>query len=185
MPVSGAYRVSFSLFSDTGNGEENIAYIYINGDRMLETRHYTYSGLHTKYSSSGREWFLEARSGDTISLGIWRSEGYWGRIIFCIELMSSETNGQTDHGGVIPKSLVGQGEDLKDLNSEQEEERPRGNDPNDTEEESSDLVTLTDEDVPNESKNHPRKKSKPKAKKLKPKTGRETTNTITNYFGAD
>ena len=133
------------------------------------------------------------RQGATISLYIWRSKGYWGRIIFCINLISPESNDQSNRG---------QGKDLKDLNSEQETaesdslKRPRGNDPHDTEEESSDLVTtLTAENVPdesnstsepkaNESKNLPRKKSKPKAKKLKPKTGREKTNTITNYFGA-
>ena len=117
----------------------------------------------------------------------------------------------------------------KDLNSEQETaesdslKRPRGSDPNDTEEESSDLVIQTAKDVPNESnstsipstktffpifsrkpliffnatppkfsaepkanevKDPPKKKAKPKAKKPKPKTGKETTNTITNYFGA-
>ena len=117
----------------------------------------------------------------------------------------------------------------KDLNSEQETaesyslKRPRGSDPNDTEEESPDLVIQTAKDVPNESnstsipstktffpifsrkpliffnatppkfsaepkanevKDPPKKKAKPKAKKPKPKTGKETTNTITNYFGA-
>ena len=116
----------------------------------------------------------------------------------------------------------------KDLNSEQETaesdslKRPRGSDPNDTEEESSDLVIQTAKDVPNESnstsipstktffpifsrklliffnatppkfsaepkanevKDPPKKKAKPKAKKPKPKTGKETTNIITNYFG--
>ena len=114
---------------------------------MPETRHDTYSGMHTVYSSSGREWFFEARSGDTISLEITKGGGYYGTVNFCINLMSPESNDQSNRG---------QGKDLKDLNLEQETaesdslKRPRGSDPNDTEEESPDLVILTAKDVPNE-----------------------------------
>ena len=100
--------------------------------------------------------------------------------------------------------------------------RPKRTDPDDAEEESSEPVPLTVEDVPNtansisipqtqnffpifsrkpliffkanppkftaeplskEAKNPPKKKPKPKAKKLETKTGTETTNKITNYFG--
>ena len=95
--------------------------------------------------------------------------------------MSPESNDQSNRG---------QGKDLKDLNLELETaegdslKRPRGNDLNDTEEESPNLDTLTAEPKANEVKNPPRKKSKPKAKKLKPKTERETTNTKTTHFGA-
>ena len=180
MPVSGAYRVSFSLFSDTNTNWWNIAYIKINGNRMPETRHDTYSGMHTVYSSSGREWFFEARSGDTISLEITKGGGYYGTVNFCINLMSPESNDQSNRG---------QGKDLKDLNLELETadgdslKRPRGNVPNDTEEESPNLDTLTAEPKANEVKNPPRKKSKPKAKKLKPKTERETTNTKKTILG--
>ena len=110
MPLSGDWRVSYSLTSDVACGvnipcaEENLLYIYINGNRLFETMFSTKS-YYTQYSTGGREWILEARAGDTIWLGALQLEGEIERIIFCVNLLNTQSN-----SGVIPKTLIGQGE---------------------------------------------------------------------------
>ena len=77
--------MSYSMRDWVTSGYENIASIYFNGNRLWETYHQTYSSLHKKISTGGRETFLEARAGNTIYLGLDEVEASFRYITFCVE----------------------------------------------------------------------------------------------------
>ena len=77
--------MSYSMRTYVTSGDWNTAAIYFNGNRLMETYHQSYSGLYKKYSTGGRETFLEARAGNTIYLGIDEVEGSFRYITFCVE----------------------------------------------------------------------------------------------------
>merc|ERR1711860_308493 len=53
VPVSGAWRLSNSMRSTVGSGDVNTAKLYMNGERLDETRHHTYSQTGRVDSTSG------------------------------------------------------------------------------------------------------------------------------------
>merc|ERR1712110_954370 len=84
-PLAGTYTVSFSLFSNVNghNWEHNKVYLHYNGVRMTETMHETHSGSDDNtgvyvISTSGREVFIQAQTGDTISLNTERVDSIYG-----------------------------------------------------------------------------------------------------------
>ena len=85
VPVSGAWRVSFSLVSKVWSGYEMKAQLLLNDRGILESAHHTYSGLHPKYSTGGREVTVEASAGDTIYLKALDMGGEYTHIYFCAE----------------------------------------------------------------------------------------------------
>ena len=82
VPVSGSWRVVYSMRSHVQNGKENWAFLYLNGEALPESLYYTYSSSHT---TGGRVLTLEANAGDTITL---RMDGDYVRIIFCAEYIA-------------------------------------------------------------------------------------------------
>ena len=91
MPVSGAWRVSFSMASlvGVGYGDQNRAYLYINGNQLDETEHYTYSdNMEQENFTGGREVTLEASAGDKIEISADAMDGYYGEILYCAEYIS-------------------------------------------------------------------------------------------------
>jgi len=88
VPVSGAWRMSFSLQSHVYSGELNYCYLYINGDQLDETRHYTFSSSDQVDSTGGRDVTLEASAGDKIEIRADVMGGDFYRIIFCAEYLT-------------------------------------------------------------------------------------------------
>ena len=87
LPVSGAWRVSYSLRSSVGSKKGNYAYLYMNRNQLTETLHNTYSESGQVYSTGGRVWTLEASAGDKIELRADNMGGDYYRIIFCAEFI--------------------------------------------------------------------------------------------------
>ena len=85
MPVSGAWRLTYSLRSSVDSGDGNFAYLYINGNQLSETLHETYSESGGVSSTGGREVTLEAIAGDKIEIKATIMEGIYRRILYCAE----------------------------------------------------------------------------------------------------
>ena len=87
MPVSGAWRVSFSMASlvGVGYGDQNRAYLYINGNQLDETEYWTYSESGLVCSTGGRVLTLEASAGDKIEVRTTRVDGYHYNVLYCAE----------------------------------------------------------------------------------------------------
>ena len=89
MPVSGAWRLTYSLQSWVESGEENDCYLYLNGQRLsAETLHTTYTESGGVWSTGGRVVTLEASAADTIELRTITMNGSYRHIIFCAEYIS-------------------------------------------------------------------------------------------------
>ena len=90
MPVSGIWKVSFSLQSRVYSGQENIVYLYHNNEAVIWSLHKTRSSNDREvFSTGGREIILDARKGDTISLRTTRLEGDLFEILLCLEYQPS------------------------------------------------------------------------------------------------
>merc|ERR1711860_392085 len=87
VPVSGAWRVSFSMWSRVDTSDTNWAYLYVNGEDLEETAHLTEGGSSIDYvtNTGGREVILEVSAGDTITLGAYRIGNGFYYITFCAE----------------------------------------------------------------------------------------------------
>ena len=85
MPVSGAWRLTYSLVSGVDSGESNWAVLYINGQLLPETRHNTYSGSGEVVSTGGRVVTLEASAGDRIEIRTDIMDGGYFDILYCAE----------------------------------------------------------------------------------------------------
>ena len=69
-----------------GYGDQNRAYLYINGNQLDETEHYTYSdNMEQENFTGGREVTLEASAGDTIYLRTTEMESLYVNIYYCAE----------------------------------------------------------------------------------------------------
>ena len=88
MPVSGAWRLSYSMISQVVNKENNLARLYFSGDRLDETIHQTYSSAVYAGSTGGRVVNVEASAGDTIKILTTRIDGHYKHIHFCAEYIS-------------------------------------------------------------------------------------------------
>ena len=92
VPVSGVWRVRFSLYSYLDSSQVHESYLYLNDGQLGETLHSTYSQNGLAASTSGREWTMEASVGDAITLRATRMDaggdsGYY-RMNFCVEFIS-------------------------------------------------------------------------------------------------
>ena len=85
MPVSGAWRLNYSLESWVDGGEINYSYLYINGNKLDETQHETRSGSGWDSTTGGRVVTMEASVGDKIEIKADRMDGYYYQILYCAE----------------------------------------------------------------------------------------------------
>ena len=85
MPVSGAWRLSYSMYSLVDSGDYNYCYLFINGQALLETDHVTYSKTGGVASTGGRVVTLEASAGDLIEIRTTAMNGYYMYILYCAE----------------------------------------------------------------------------------------------------
>ena len=88
VPVSGAWRLSYSLRSSVYSGDTNYCYLYLNGDRLDETEHDTYSSSGQVSSTSGRVVTVEATAGDKIEVRADRMDGIYYEILYCAEYIA-------------------------------------------------------------------------------------------------
>lgn len=88
VPVTGVWRVSFSLRSALNTGQWNQVYIYHNQQKIEETLHDTYSEDYGVISAGGRELITRAERGDTFHLGTARMDDGFYNIITCLEFVS-------------------------------------------------------------------------------------------------
>ena len=75
MPVSGAWRLSYSMYSRSNSGKTNIAWLYINGQLLDESEHRTNSERVN----------LEASAGDEIEIRTSGMEVDYYDIQYCAE----------------------------------------------------------------------------------------------------
>ena len=87
VPVSGAWRLSYSMRSAVESGEYNLCYLFINGNLLLFTEHYTYSENGNMGSTGGRVVTLEASAGDEIEVRTTHIGGDYLTISFCAEFI--------------------------------------------------------------------------------------------------
>ena len=92
VPVSGAWRISYSLQS-SGRGvalirdEKNIAVLYKNGNSLQGTQYYSASSDGWVASTGGRVVNMEANAGDRIDLRATRIDDIFWDILFCAEFI--------------------------------------------------------------------------------------------------
>ena len=87
MPVSGAWKLTYSMQSTVYSGNNNICYLYLNGEKLDETRHNTYSQSGRVHSTSGRVVTLEASAGDKIEIRATRMDYVYNDILYCAEFI--------------------------------------------------------------------------------------------------
>ena len=88
VPVTGVWRIFFSLKSGVNTGQENFVSLYHNQEKIEESRHASYSQFYWVASTGGRELIMKAEQGDTVFLGTEKLDnGYYG-IITCFEFES-------------------------------------------------------------------------------------------------
>ena len=87
VPVSGLWKTTFSLESLVHSGFGNDAYLYINGEQLVETQHYTYSESGEVTSTGSRVVTKEASAGDQIEIRTTRMDGTLYRILYCAEFI--------------------------------------------------------------------------------------------------
>merc|ERR1712110_721260 len=85
VPVSGAWRVTYSMYSTVDSGDLNFCYLYRNGERLDETSHTTNSESGTVRSTGGRVVTLEASAGDKIEIRTETMRGSYYDILYCAE----------------------------------------------------------------------------------------------------
>ncbi len=88
VPMTGVWRVSFSLESKVTTGQWNWVYIYHNQQQIAETEHDTYSEYKRVDSTGGRELITRAERGDTFHLDTGIMKGWFNNIIACFEFVS-------------------------------------------------------------------------------------------------
>ena len=88
VPVSGAWKISFSLLSKQESGEFTKAGIHFNGNIMYETVHRTYSASGKVESTGGRVVTQKASAGDQIEIRTTSMEGTYFYVLFCVEYIS-------------------------------------------------------------------------------------------------
>lgn len=89
VPMTGVWRVSFSLTSDVNTGNVNWVYIYHNQQKIVEAEHSTYNENDKVVSSTGgRELVTRAERGDTFHIGTGRMDYKLFKIITCFEFLS-------------------------------------------------------------------------------------------------
>ena len=87
MPISGAWRVSYSMFSYVDSEEDNNAFITVNGVGVYESQLTAFSNSGAVGSTGGREETLEASAGDSITLWADRLEGDLALVLTCFDFL--------------------------------------------------------------------------------------------------
>ena len=89
VPMSGTWRLSFSLGTMSDSYQDSTLCLFINDVHIEEAIHYSYSNGGLVGATGGREWTLKASAGDSISLrpGTLPLEGKFSRIEFCIQFI--------------------------------------------------------------------------------------------------
>ena len=85
MPVSGAWKLSYSMRSLVDGGDDNSCYLYLNGEQLDETEHDTYSKTDVVGSTGGRVVTVEASAGDKIEIRATVMDGNYFYILYCAE----------------------------------------------------------------------------------------------------
>ena len=85
VPVSGVWRLTFSMWSRVSTGDVNLAWLFINGRPVNESQQHTFSSSSTLYSTDGREVTREFSQGDNIELRTTTMDGGYTSINFCAE----------------------------------------------------------------------------------------------------
>ena len=101
MPLSGSYRVSFSMLSYVNSTETNIGHLYHNDVVLEESRHKTHSSSGMVASTGGRELTVEASAGDSISLKTSTMDGDYWRVMTCFEFLPKIVKNE---GKIVKKS---------------------------------------------------------------------------------
>ena len=84
VPVSGAWRVTYSMYSRLESGENRV-YVYFNGNQLPESELvFTETDTGKKRSTGGREVTVAASAGDTIYLKTAGMEDSYHDIYFCV-----------------------------------------------------------------------------------------------------
>ena len=83
--MSGAWRLSFSMWSYVNTGLFNDCYLYLNGQKLLETTHETFSASGQVHSTGGRVVTVEVSAGDKIEVRATRMDGSYYYILYCAE----------------------------------------------------------------------------------------------------
>ena len=65
--------------------EANYCFLYINGEALDESDHYTHSNSSVVRSTSGRVVTREASARDNIEVRATRVDGYYFQILYCAE----------------------------------------------------------------------------------------------------
>ena len=89
VPVSGAWRISYSIQSNVGRGEGNYSWLSLNGNQLQESQYVTFiesDGLAR--STGGRVLTLEASAGDTIEMKTGAIDHDYRYIILCVNYIS-------------------------------------------------------------------------------------------------
>ena len=74
------------MLSRVNDADHNYCYLFINGERLDETSHFTYTGSGTVMrSTGGRVLTLEASARDKIEVRTGRVDGSYGYILYCAE----------------------------------------------------------------------------------------------------
>ena len=87
MPVSGAWRLTYSLESWVDSEAINYCYLYINGEKLDETQHEQRSGSGWDSTTGGRVVTVEASASDKIEIRADRMDGYYYQILYCAEYL--------------------------------------------------------------------------------------------------
>ena len=87
VPVTGVWRVSFSLVSQTDDKHDNYIFIFHNQQKIEETVLHTFSNQYV-YSTGGRELITRAERGDIFHLGTEKMDDEFYKIITCFEFVS-------------------------------------------------------------------------------------------------
>ena len=85
MPVSGAWRLTYSMYSRVDSGDSNYCFLYLNGEQLTETYHWTSSETGLVRSTGGRVVTVEASAGDRIEIRATVMDGFYISILYCAE----------------------------------------------------------------------------------------------------
>ena len=87
MPVTGTWRISFSLNSQVEE-DYNDAFVYHNGVWIWESVYNRYNEWYVARSTGGREILRMAKEGDTLSLRTANVGDKFYKILACFEYVS-------------------------------------------------------------------------------------------------
>ena len=87
VPVTGVWRVSYTLRSYVDTGKYIHVYLYHNWKVITETQYHAFSDEEVR-STGGRELFTRASKGDTFHLHAYYMNSKVLEVITCFELVS-------------------------------------------------------------------------------------------------